>query len=255
MIDITREELAAAIARDEISLAYQPQFTSDGARIVSVESLVRWQHPRHGLLSPVHFLTLAEKYGLMLPLTEGLIDRACREALPWSGISVAVNIPPADISPDLVDTVKAVLARRAFPPERLEVEITETSVFSDWEAAERTLGALRALGIRIALDDFGTGYSSLSLLRRLPIDKVKIDKSFVDDIGSLKSASIVHAVIALARAIGLKITAEGIESVEQQKFLRTAGCHYLQGYLFSRPVPPAAVPALLAKVNTITQVA
>ena len=255
MTDIKVEDLTRAIERDEITLAYQPQMTADGARIVSFEALVRWAHPQHGLLSPETFLSLAEASGLMLPLTERLIDRACREALPWSDISVAVNIPPADILPDLVGTVEAVLARRSFPPERLEVEITETSVFSDWNCAEKTLGRLRALGIRIALDDFGTGYSSLSLLRRFPIDKVKIDKSFVDDIQSLKSASIVHAVIALARAIGLKITAEGIESVEQQHFLRTAGCHFLQGYLFSRPLPPSAIPGLLAKTRAVTHVA
>jgi EAL domain-containing protein (putative c-di-GMP-specific phosphodiesterase class I) len=243
----SREQLVAALQRDEFFLAYQPQMLPDGQSMVGVEALVRWQHPVRGTIGPMNFLNAVEAHGLSDELGTWVLRRACREALRWPSLMLSVNVSPTQFQKArfverLVDCVR----ETGFPLARLELEVVETAFFEDPAAAEAQLRHLRSFGMSLALDDFGIGYSSLSYLRRMPFTKLKIDKSFIDDVKMMQSAAIVHAVIALGRAIGLKVTAEGVETREQQQFLRVAGCHYLQGYLFSKAVPAAEIDAMLA---------
>ncbi|MEA2840680.1 MAG: diguanylate cyclase [Methylobacteriaceae bacterium] len=243
----SREQLVAALERDELFLAYQPQMLPDGQSMAGVEALVRWQHPVRGALGPADFLAAVEAHGLSDELGTWVLKRACREALRWQSLMLSVNVSPTQFQKArfverLIENVRGT----GFPLTRLELEIVETAFFEDPASAEAQLRHLRSFGISLALDDFGIGYSSLSYLRRMPFTKLKIDKSFIDDVTMMQSAAIVHAVIALARAIGLKVTAEGVETTQQQQFLRIAGCHYLQGYLFSKPVPAAEIDQMLA---------
>jgi EAL domain-containing protein (putative c-di-GMP-specific phosphodiesterase class I) len=226
------QQLVAAIERDELFLVYQPQMHPDGQSMAGIEALVRWQHPVRGALGPADFLNAVEAHGLSDELGTWVLKRACREALRWQGLTLSVNVSPTQF-------------QKARFVERL-VENVETAFFEDPGTAEAQLRHLRSFGLGLALDDFGIGYSSLSYLRRMPFTKLKIDKSFIDDVTMMQSAAIVHAVIALARAIGLKVTAEGVETAEQQKFLRIAGCNSLQGYLFSKPVAAAEIDEMLA---------
>lgn len=245
-IEDSLKDLTAALATDRLEMHYQPQVTSDGSSIAGVESLVRWRHPKAGWIPPWKLVAYAEAEGLIEALGEWSLRRACEDARRWPGLSVAINVSPLQFrNPNLVRNITGAAGSLGIGPERLELEITETSVFDDPERSEATMRQLRECGFRLALDDFGVGYSSLSYLRRMPWDKVKIDKSFVDDIAFATSAAIVHAVVALARAIGLKVTAEGVETREQHRFLRVAGCHYLQGYRFSRPLPADQLTELL----------
>ena len=241
------EQLVAALQKDELFLVYQPQMLPDGRDMAGVEALVRWQHPVRGALGPADFLGAIEAHGLSDELGTWVLRRACQEGLRWPGLTLSVNVSPRQFQkPGFVERLVETAGETGFPLARLELEIVETAFFEDLASAEAQLRHLRSFGIGLALDDFGTGYSSLSYLRRMPFTKLKIDKSFVDNVMSVESAAIVHAVIALARAIGLKVTAEGVETKEQQQFLRVAGCHYLQGYLFSKPVPAAEIDAMLA---------
>ncbi len=249
-------DLREAIEKNQLRVLYQPQMTSDGSRMASVESLVRWEHPVHGLLGPGHFVPLAEKTSLISELGEAVLRQSCIDALRWPQISVGVNVSPLQFrDPAFAEKIEAIVRQSGLPFERLELEIVESSYFDDPDKAEAMLRRLRDLGIRIALDDFGTGYSSLSCLLRLPLDKIKIDRSFVVGVDTIRSASIIHAIIALARAIGLKVTAEGIETEDQQRFLRAAGAHYLQGYLYSAPVPVEMIDHLLKQSDPIRYVA
>jgi EAL domain-containing protein (putative c-di-GMP-specific phosphodiesterase class I) len=246
----SRQQLVAAIERDELFLVYQPQMLPDGQSMAGVEALVRWQHPVRGALGPADFLNAVEVNGLCDELGTWVLRRACREALRWPGLTLSVNVSPrqfqkARFVERVVETVRDI----GFPLTRLELEVVETAFFEDPGSAEAQLRHLRTFGIGLALDDFGIGYSSLSYLRRMPFSKLKIDKSFIDDVTMMESAAIVHAVIALARAIGLKVTAEGVETAQQQQFLRIAGCHYLQGYLFSKPVSPTEIDEMLATLS------
>jgi EAL domain-containing protein (putative c-di-GMP-specific phosphodiesterase class I) len=176
-----------------------------------------------------------------------VLRQACRDGLAWPSLVVGVNVSPIQFrDPDFCSTVRGIADAAGMPLERLELEVTEGAYFDDVERALVELKRLRALGVQIALDDFGTGYASLTYLRRLPFTKVKIDKSFVDECQSVGAAAIIHAVIAMSRALGLKVTAEGVETEEQRRFLRAAGCHYLQGYLFARPLPAREITARLA---------
>lgn len=232
------EELRTAIAGGQLFLEYQPQMLSDGTRMVGVEALVRWRHPARGIVSPAQFIQVAERTGLIRELGAWVLRQACRDGVAWPGLVVGVNVSPLQFrEPDVVNMVRTVADAAGMPLDRIELEVTEGAYFDDVERARVELKRLRALGVQIALDDFGTGYASLTYLRKLPFTKVKIDKSFVDDCQSVGAAAIIHAVVAMSRALGLKVTAEGVETEEQQRFLRAAGCHYLQGYLFSRPVP------------------
>jgi EAL domain-containing protein (putative c-di-GMP-specific phosphodiesterase class I) len=216
--------------------------------VVGVEALCRWRHPQRGEIPPTEFIPIAENSGLIIALGEKVLRRACLEAKAWPGISVAVNVSPLQFRRmDFVDEVERILAETGFDPAKLELEVTESTLLGNVDTAELAMFRLKALGVRLALDDFGTGYSSLLYLRRFPFDKLKIDKSFVHSIEkAADAAAIVHAVVSLGRGLGMKVTAEGVESAEQHLFLRAAGVHFMQGYRFGRPCPAAEISARLA---------
>lgn len=245
---ISTPDLLRAIDRRELTVVFQPQLTADGQSVAGVEALLRWQPPSGAPVPAESFVRLAERGGLIDVIGLYVLEQACTLARAWPHVTVAVNISPTHFAkPGFVDDVARVLDATWFPAERLEIEIVESAAFSDPDFAIRQIERLHRLGVRVAMDDFGTGYSSLSLLQRLPFDKVKIDKSFVDGIPASRSVAILHAIIALVRALGMKVTAEGVETVEQQRFLKAAGCHYLQGYLYARPLGAEAVPEFLAR--------
>ena len=247
-VPINVEELRAAIEGGHLALVYQPQVTPLGGEIVAVEALVRWVDPQRGVILPGHFIQLAEKSGLIRELGEWVLRHACAQGAQWPGIKLSVNVSPIQFrEPGFVEVVEKIVSASGLPFDRLELEITESAYFDDIERAEIEIRQLRDLGIHLALDDFGTGYASLSYVRRLPLDKIKIDKSFVDDIGKADAAAIINSVVALSRALGLKVTAEGVETEQQQKFLQEAGCDYLQGYLFSKPVSAQAISEMLVE--------
>ncbi|MDB5651739.1 MAG: hypothetical protein JWL62_3259 [Hyphomicrobiales bacterium] len=233
-------DLSAAIRNNDLFLHYQPQLTADGRALVAAEALVRWRDSRRGIVQPDQFVQVAERNGLIDQLGCWVLEHACREAASWDGIAVAVNVSPLQFRRhDFVDFVTRTARDAGLAFANLELEITESAYFDDPARAEGNLRELRALGIRVALDDFGTGYSSLALMRRLPLDKVKIDKSFVDEVGTDDGAAVVRAVIGLANALRMQVTAEGVETAAQQRFLQESGCDFLQGYLFSKPVTAA----------------
>jgi len=234
----TERELAQALARDELRVLYQPLLSADGERIVGVEALVRWEHPERGTVPPMEFIPTAEHSGLIVRLDEWVLRRACETAARWPGIALAVNLSPSNFHhSDMVDRVSRILDETAFDPRRLEIEITENMLLHATPEVLGQLAEMRRMGIRIVLDDFGTGYSSLGYLRRFPVDKIKIDQSFVQNLGiTEEAAAIVECVARLGRALGLTVTAEGVETGEQHRFVRAAGCHQLQGFLFSPPV-------------------
>jgi diguanylate cyclase (GGDEF)-like protein len=241
-------DLRHAVERGELFLQVQPILDLGSREVIVAEALLRWHHPEHGLISPVDFIPIAESSGLIVPIGAWVLEEACRIAAGWSvPVRIAVNVSPLQFRDgDVLAAVQRALDRTGLPPERLELEITE-SIFLDAKASTLDcLHALRRCGVRIALDDFGTGYSSLSYLRSFPFDKVKIDRSFIRDLGQDSEATaIVHAITALARSLGMSITAEGVETEEQAGLLRQAGCGQGQGFLFSRPRPPADIAALL----------
>ncbi len=244
----TEQELRLAIERDELVLHYQPIVSLDGRMLVAVEALVRWNHPLRGMVPPGEFISLAESRGLILPLGEWVLRQACKDARDFAGVRVAVNVSAIQFRHrDFVRTVERTLAETGLEPARLELELTEGVVVEDADEAETAMIDLRAMGVRLALDDFGTGYSSLIYLRRFAFDKIKIDKSFLEAVESTgESAIIVHSVVHLGRALGLTVTAEGVETPEQHRFLQALGAHELQGFLFSRPVPAAEIIAICA---------
>ncbi|MBV1702063.1 MAG: bifunctional diguanylate cyclase/phosphodiesterase [Hyphomicrobiales bacterium] len=241
------EELRKAIDSGSLLVQYQPIMHVDGERLSCVEALVRWPHPLQGLVPPDQFISLAEDRGLIIPLGEFVLRQACRDGKRWPGIRVAVNVSPIQFrQKDFAKMVERVLEEEQFDPSRLELELTEGVVIADADEAENIMFELRSHGIRLALDDFGTGYSSLVYLRRFAFDKIKIDKSFLEATESTgESAIILHSLIHLGRALGLTVTAEGIETPEQHRFLQAAGVHELQGYLFSRPVPRESIDRML----------
>jgi diguanylate cyclase (GGDEF)-like protein len=242
------DELRAAIDRDELTAQYQPILSADGERVVGVEALVRWRHPVHGLISPERFVGVAEDSGLILPLGEWMLRRACSDAKRWPDLYVAVNVSPIQFRHNAFPAaVERVLRETGMDPSRLELELTEGVVVKDADQAENAIIELRARGVRLALDDFGIGYSSLIYLRRFAFDKIKIDKSFLQSMEMTgESAIILHSIVHLGRALGLTVTAEGIENADQQRFLQALGCHELQGFLFSQPLDADEVTSLLA---------
>ncbi len=245
-------DLRHAIAHGEFELYYQPLFDLETNRIGSFEALIRWNHPARGLVMPDEFIPIAEDTGLILPIGTWVIQEACRQAMRWpDDVRVAVNVSSVQFrKPGLANVLMQALAASGLDPRRLEVEITESVFLESSEALISVLHSLRALGIRIALDDFGTGYSSLSYLQSFPFDKIKIDRSFIQQLLSRSgSTAIVRAITDLARALGMETTAEGVESPEQLAELRLQGCSSVQGYLFSRPVKAAAVLEALAAAN------
>jgi EAL domain-containing protein (putative c-di-GMP-specific phosphodiesterase class I) len=244
-------EILEGLEREEFHLVYQPQMLADGSRVASVEALLRWNSPTRGLVGPADFVAVAEENGAIRQLGAFVLRRACRDAAAWEGVAVAVNVSGNQLTdPGFVDLVISAARDANLPLGRLELELVENVLIENFELVSDVLTRLRKLGVKIALDDFGAGYSSLTYLRKLPLDKLKIDKSFVDDLGSPVSAAIIQAIVSMAKALALKTTAEGVETDPQRMFLRVCGCEYLQGYLFSRPVPAAAITQMLARVQT-----
>jgi diguanylate cyclase (GGDEF)-like protein/PAS domain S-box-containing protein len=247
------QELRAAFQGDEFVLYFQPLFDRD-LELVAFEALVRWMHPTRGLVPPVQFIPLAEACGLIIPLGEWVMRTACNVAMGWNhGYRIAVNLSAAQfLRNDVRAMVATILAETGLPPNRLELEITEGMLIDNTEGAIGTLNELRAMGTRLVLDDFGTGYSSLSYLQRLPFDKLKVDRSFVQRIETDEgSRAIVQAIIAISSSLNLEVTAEGVETIEQFDLLRAQGCHEMQGYLLGRPMPKGDVDLLLRSYDSV----
>ena len=243
-------DLRKAIVNGEFELFYQPILDVETGAITSCEALIRWNHPERGMIAPMDFIPVAEETGLIVPLGEWVVRQACAEAARWpKHVTVAVNLSPAQFkSRNLVPTVISALATSGLSAGRLELEITEMVLMQENEGAIAVLHQLRDLGIKIAMDDFGTGYSSLGYLRSFPFDRIKIDQSFIRDLpGKEDSLAIVRAVVGLSSSLGIKTTAEGVETKEQLASLTSEGCDEFQGFLFSQPRPAAEVERLLAE--------
>jgi diguanylate cyclase (GGDEF)-like protein len=245
-------DLREAIDNGGLRLAYQPIVNNSGEVVVGVEALARWAHPERGEIPPAEFIPIAEDSGLINALGEWVLRQACLDGKTWPGITVAVNVSPLQFRrTDFVEMVERILAETQFEASRLELEVTESTFLGNVETAEAAMRRLKALGVRLALDDFGTGYSSLLYLRRFPFDKLKIDRSFVLSIEkAADAAAIVHAIVSLGRGLGMKVTAEGVETAEQHLFLRAAGVHTMQGFRFGRPVSAAAISVRLVSPAT-----
>jgi diguanylate cyclase (GGDEF)-like protein/PAS domain S-box-containing protein len=244
--------LRRALERREFLLHYQPKFSLETGAMTGVEALIRWQHPELGMVSPQDFIGIADESGLILPIGEWVLRESCQQVKTWQGeglgqIKVAVNLSTKQFRHNrLKETLAGVLAETGCDPRSLEFEITESMLMESTVAVSAVLADLKAMGISISVDDFGTGYSSLSYLKRFPIDALKIDRSFVRDLpADQDDAAIVRAIIAMSRSLRMRVIAEGVETVEQQAFLRAEGCDEIQGYLWGRPVPPAELLRLL----------
>lgn len=218
---------------------YQPEVSGVSGKIVGFEALVRWDHPTRGLIAPEHFIPVAEETGLIVPLGEWVLEQACRASRRWPGLFFAVNLSPVQFqSADLIDRIIGIVQKTGADPGVIQLEVTEQVLLNDTEAAKIAIGRLRAAGFQVVLDDFGTGYSSLSYLREFQVDKIKIDRSFINYLTpGDESSSIVLAMLSLGKAMGLTVTAEGVETEDQRRFLSAAGCPEMQGFLFSRAVP------------------
>jgi diguanylate cyclase (GGDEF)-like protein len=248
------QDMRHALAAEEFELFYQPLVNLERGEISGFEALMRWRHPTRGLVYPADFIPAAEETGLIVRLGEWALLRACADAATWPiAVKVAVNLSPVQFkSQTLVPIVIDALAKSGLPGSRLELEITESIMLQDSTATLATLHALRDIGVRIAMDDFGTGYSSLSYLRSFPFDKIKIDQSFIRDLGESKdSAAIVRAVTSLGRSLGMETTAEGVETQAQLNQLQMQSCTEAQGYLFSRPCPTGEVARLLRESQQV----
>jgi diguanylate cyclase (GGDEF)-like protein/PAS domain S-box-containing protein len=243
-------DLRGALANNEFTLDYQGLFDAATLATVGYEALLRWQHPRRGRISPTMFVPIAEASGLIHEIGAWVLETACREAAGWGPtLRLSVNLSPAQFKRvGLFREIRATLDRTGLAPGRLELEITESLLIDDTDRALAVLNDLKSHGVRLSLDDFGTGYSSLSYLRRFPFDTLKIDQSFVQAIGHDDgSDSIVRAVIALGRSLGLEVIAEGVETPQQLGFLRGHKCQQVQGYLLARPMPAADLPHMVAE--------
>ena len=255
-------DLWQAVERGELRVYYQPKVRLETGTICGFEALVRWQHPRHGLVSPADFIPLAEETGVILPIGNWVLREACRQARVWQDtrpdsepLQMAVNLSARQLSqPNLTESVALILEETGLDPHRLKLEITESVVMGDAESSIRTLRELKALGVQLAIDDFGTGYSSLSYLRRFPVDTLKIDRSFINNLGSnVEDTEIVRAIISLAQTLKLEVTAEGIETQAQATELAGLSCDWGQGYHFARPLPADAISALLESNDATAQ--
>ncbi len=240
---LIEQDLREAIARDDLTVLYQPIMNTSGDTVVGVEALARWTHPSRGLVMPHEFIPVAEHSGLIIELGAHVLRRACLDGKAWPRVSIAVNVSPLQFRQiDFVDVVERILNDTGFDPARLELELTESTLLGNVDSAETAMRRLKALGVRLALDDFGTGYSSLLYLRRFPFDKLKVDRSFVQSIEkAADAAAIVHAVVSLGRGLGMKVTAEGVETAEQHLFLRAAGVHSMQGFRFGAACSAAEI--------------
>ena len=253
------EELREAMQNDELELRYQPQVATATGRVVSMEALVRWKHPTRGMVSPQEFIPLAESTGQIIELGEWVMAEVARHCLYWDTLGldsfrVCVNISPLQFNQhNLPQWIATFIDKAGLPPERLELELTESAIMNDAETNINKLRELKALGIDLAVDDFGTGYSSLSYLKRFPIDTLKIDQSFIADLDTADGAAIVDAILALAKTLKLRVIAEGIENEDQLSYLVKHDCGFLQGFYFSRPIYPEDVPNMLQE-NFSTQI-
>jgi diguanylate cyclase (GGDEF)-like protein/PAS domain S-box-containing protein len=253
-------DLRRGLAEEQFQVHFQPQFDIGAHRVVGWEALLRWPHPERGWITPEQFIPVAEETGLIVPLGAWVLRTACREVRRWEAAGagrfrVAVNFSARQfLHPALPEDIRTVLAETGLDAERLEVEITESLLMADGPATQNALRQIKQLGVRVALDDFGTGYSSLAYLKTFAIDRLKIDRSFVRDVPhDANDAAIVHAVISLAQALGLDVIAEGVETADQENFLRGHGCSMTQGFLLGRPMPSTSVPEFLAGLDRSTE--
>ncbi len=246
--------LRGALDRDELYVAYQPIIDLATGEVREVEALLRWQSPELGSIPPVRFIPVAEETGLILQIGTWTLREACQQVVRWNSeragdpLVVAVNVSGRQLQePSLVKTVAMVLAETGLDASCLKLELTESVVMEDAEATIEALGQLKALGVQLAIDDFGTGYSSLAYLKRFPVDVLKVDRSFVDGLGtSQQDVAIVQGIIALAQSLGLTVTGEGVETAEQAAHLKRLGCDLAQGFHYSRPLPAADLEMLLS---------
>ncbi len=233
-------DLRDALEHEEFVLYYQPQLDTRTGEVSGFEALLRWRHPRRGMVSPVEFIPIPEETGLILPVGEWVLKRACAEAVAWEHpYRLAVNIAAAQLTQtNLAQTVHETLLQTGLAPDRLELEITVASLIEDMPGGLKVIRKLKALGVGIVMDDYGTGYSSLATLQQFPFDKIKIDRSFARDLSTNKvSQAIIKASVLLARSIGVSVLAEGVESEEHYDLLMKEGCSEVQGFLFGRPAP------------------
>lgn len=238
------ESMRTALKEQQFELHYQPQVDLHTNRVTKAEALIRWTHPEHGFVSPGDFIPIAEESGLIIEMGDWILETACKQAKQWvdaglTNCKVSVNVSSVQFKQSaLIEKVKAALDKSGLPPQLLELELTESAVMSDVEDNIDRLAEFQQMGITVAIDDFGTGYSSLSYLKRFPIDTLKIDRSFIDELASSENdVAIVKAIMLLADTMQLKVVAEGIETLEQLKILNQFGCQYIQGYFFSKPLP------------------
>jgi len=250
------KDLREALVRNQFHLVYQPQISYRNQRVVGVEALIRWTHPEHGLVPPDQFIPLAEQNGTIIPIGEWVLDQACRQLREWHDqgfmdLRMAVNLSTVQLHhAELPRVVNNLLQIYRLPPRSLELEVTETGLMEDISTAAQHLLSLRRSGALIAIDDFGTGYSSLSYLKSLPLDKIKIDKSFVQDlIDDDDDATIVRAIIQLGKSLGMQVIAEGVETAEQEAYIISEGCHEGQGYFYSKPLPARELLAYLKQAE------
>ncbi|MEK7851287.1 MAG: bifunctional diguanylate cyclase/phosphodiesterase, partial [Deltaproteobacteria bacterium] len=246
--------LRQAIKMEEFILHYQPQVDIGTGSITGIEALIRWQHPEKGLVPPGRFIHIAEDSGLIVPIGEWVLRTACRQNREWQkaglpAVPMAVNLSPVQFRQEnLLDVVKRAVRDAGIDPQYIELEVTERAVMHNVDEAVTLMQEMKDMGLKLTVDDFGTGYSSLSYLKRFPIDKLKIDQSFVRDITTdPDDAAITLAIISMAHSLGLKVIAEGVETVEQLAFLKEHGCDEIQGYYFSKPVPADEFAGLLRK--------
>jgi len=244
--------LRRAVEREEFEVYFQPELDLASGRIVAVEALIRWRHPEDGLVLPGQFITVAEETGLIVPIGQWVLYAACRQAAAWrdaglAGLTVAVNVSGVQfMRQELPELVEEALREARLAPTALEIEVTQAALMRVEHSVVRQLPALKELGVAIAMDGFETGYSSLGYLRRFPIDKLKIDRSFVAGVATeAGDAAICSAIVAIAKSMGLAVTAEGVEEPAQLEFLRERGCRFIQGNLVSPAVPASAIPALV----------
>jgi diguanylate cyclase (GGDEF)-like protein len=246
--------LRHAIDRHELEVHYQPVVDLATGRFSEVEALLRWKHPQHGMMAPTQFIPLAEETGLILPIGRWVLEETCRQVRQWqqqhssaTSLVVSVNLSARQLQhPALAEEITAILQATSLSPACLKLEITESAMMQEADTTIRTLRKLKHLGIQLAIDDFGTGYSSLAYLKRFPIDILKIDRSFVDQLGqNAEDTAIVQAIITLARTLNLCVTAEGIERADQLDMLRVLGCDHGQGYFFARPLPKDQLTSML----------
>ena len=250
------KDLRDALGRNQFHLVYQPQISYRDHRVVGVEALIRWQHPEHGLVPPDLFIPLAEQNGTIIPIGEWVLDQACRQLREWhdqgfTDLRMAVNLSTVQLHhSELPRVVNNLMQIYRLPPRSLELEVTETGLMEDISTAAQHLLSLRRSGALIAIDDFGTGYSSLSYLKSLPLDKIKIDKSFVQDLlDDDDDATIVRAIIQLGKSLGMQVIAEGVETVEQEAYIISEGCHEGQGYYYSKPLQARELAVFLKQAE------